>query len=78
MPPNATPTPSPQGCVDPNGDGKVNGGDIAVMARALFTRPGDRRWNPVADVNHDGQVDLMDLFLVIKSMHNKACRHIQD
>jgi hypothetical protein len=74
----ATNTPSPQGCLDLNGDGKVSGRDVAIVARALFTHPGNRRWNPVADVNHDGQVNLTDLFLVIKSMQNKACRTMID
>ncbi len=30
------------------------------------------RWNPVADVNHDGRVSL--LFIVISSLHNRNSR----
>jgi Ca2+-binding EF-hand superfamily protein len=61
-------------CLDLNGDGKVDGRDIAIVARALFTRPGSRHWNPVADVDHDGKVTLHDLFLVIRSSQDRECR----
>ena len=72
--PAATNTPSPQGCVDLNGDGKTSGRDVSIVARALFTEAGNRRFNPVSDVNKDGRVNLTDLFMVIKSLTNPACR----
>jgi len=65
-----TPTPAPSACLDLNGDGRVDGGDISIVARALFSEPGDG----VADVNGDGKVDLVDLFLVIRSSHHKQCQ----
>jgi len=71
--PSATGTPSPQGCLDLNDDGKVDGRDISIVARALFSSPGNRRWNPAADVNGDEKVTLADLFLVIESSHDREC-----
>jgi len=66
--PTATFTPT-SGCFgDVNGDGKVTGRDVAIVARALA-----RQDNPDADVNHDGKVSLLDLTLVIKAMHANAC-----
>ena len=61
-------------CLDLNGDGKVTGRDIAIVARAMPSEPDDRRWNPDADVNHDGVVDLADLKAVLLSLHDKSCR----
>jgi len=70
-----TSTPSPHGCFDfdINKDGKVDGRDISIVARALFSSPGNRRWNPAADVNGDEKVTLADLFLVIESSHDREC-----
>ena len=70
--PSVTSTPSP--CLDLNGDGKVDGRDISIVARALFSEPGNRRWNPAADVNGDGKVTLADLFRVIDSSQDRECR----
>jgi hypothetical protein len=49
---------------DVNGDGIVNLRDVAIMAAAWGTTPGDFRWNELADVNKDGVVNLRDLLLV--------------
>jgi hypothetical protein len=46
----------------------VTGRDVAIVARDLF-----RSQNPAADVNHDGKTNLIDLKLVIKAMHARAC-----
>jgi len=74
--PSVTSTPSPHGCFDfdINKDGKVDGRDIAIVARALFTEEGDRRWNQAADVNGDEKVTLADLFRVIESSHDRECK----
>ena len=69
--PTATATPSQ--CLDIDGDGRVTGRDVSIVARALFSRPGQPRWNPVADVNHDGRVDLRDLLMVVRSLLNPVC-----
>jgi len=79
-PPPATPTPEPihtpsptpepdpttNDCdADINGDGAVTAKDVAAAAKAQPSSPGDRRWNPAADVNHDGEVDHHDVLLVV-------------
>ena len=64
----------PSMCEDLNGDGKVTGRDVSIVARALFSQPGDKRWNPIADLNHDDAVDLGDLKAVIDSLHDEDCR----
>jgi hypothetical protein len=50
--------------VDVTGDGVVNVLDQSVILGAFDSRPGDQRWNPLADVNGDGVVDQKDLNLV--------------
>jgi len=47
---------------------------VAVVARALFSQPGSRRWNPAADLNNDQRISLLDLFIVISSLHDRDCR----
>ena len=53
---------------DLNGDETMDGRDIRVVARALFSQPGELHWNPTADVNRDGRVDLRDLFVISRSI----------
>ena len=60
-------------CADLNGDGKVTGRDVAIVARALPSEPGHKRWNPDADLNGDGFVDLGDLKAILLSLHDDAC-----
>jgi hypothetical protein len=57
----------------PNGwpDGKVDLRDIACVARAFGTKPGDTRWNPNADVTGrtgvpDGVIDMRDISAVAR------------
>jgi len=55
---------------DLNNDRKVDSLDLNIVKNALGTNPsypqgtGLRQWNPIADVNKDGHVDLSDLALV--------------
>jgi len=51
---------------DVDGDGSVDGKDIAIAARAFGTSPGDPRWDPRADVNNDGTVDGKDISIIAK------------
>ena len=44
---------------DLNGDGRVNGGDLSVLAASWHTN------NATADINKDGYVDISDLALII-------------
>lgn len=46
---------------DINGDGKIDGRDIATVCKAFGSYPGKRRWNPDADINQDGKIDGKDL-----------------
>ena len=46
--------------VDFNGDGTVNGQDIALMQKAIKSGI----YNPRYDINHDGKVDNADLLIV--------------
>jgi hypothetical protein len=49
---------------DANGDGKVDGKDIAIVAQAFGSYPEHARWNSAADMNGDNIVDSLDLALV--------------
>jgi hypothetical protein len=49
--------------VDINSDGIVNILDIAIVARAFGSTPGDLRWNPVADINSDNSINILDIEL---------------
>jgi hypothetical protein len=51
---------------DVNGDGKVDGKDIAIVSKAYNTRPGDPNWDARADLNGDLKVDGKDLAIVNK------------
>jgi hypothetical protein len=52
---------------DINKDGKANLQDLATLAKAYGTKPGDAKWNPAADINGDGKVNLMDLAILAKN-----------
>jgi hypothetical protein len=41
--------------------------DIAIVAKALGTIPGDQNWNPIADLNGDVRVDMKDIAIVAKA-----------
>lgn len=46
---------------DLNEDGKVDMRDIATVARAYGSKPGDPNWNPRADLNGDGFINMTDV-----------------
>jgi hypothetical protein len=52
---------------DINGDFNVTNADVAVLTNAYGSSYGDARWNPNADINGNGVVDLRDL--VILALH---------
>jgi uncharacterized protein (DUF2141 family) len=54
---------------DLNGDGKVDMRDIAIVAKAFNTIPGDLYWNPIADITGDGKVDMKDIAIVAKAFN---------
>jgi hypothetical protein len=49
---------------DINGDFKVGLPDLVLLAQAYGSTPGSPRWNPNADLNNNGIVDLTDLVTV--------------
>ncbi|MBT9141599.1 MAG: hypothetical protein DDT30_02199 [Dehalococcoidia bacterium] len=52
---------------DATGDGKVDTFDLSTVARAFNTGKGDAGWNPEADLNQVGIVDIFDLVLVARN-----------
>jgi parallel beta-helix repeat protein len=62
---------------DINHDLKVDMKDIATVAKAFGTSPGDPKWNPSADITGtvplvpDGKVDMRDIGLVAKNFGKK-------
>jgi len=51
---------------DLNEDGKVNILDIALVANAWGTHPGEPRWNPKCDLDGNGIVNIIDITLVAR------------
>jgi hypothetical protein len=51
---------------DLNGDGFVNILDIAMVARAYGTKPGDSNWNALADLDKNGIVNILDISMVAR------------
>jgi len=52
---------------DINCDGIVDEIDICIVQWAFGTYPGHSRWNPDADVNEDGQVQIADIGAMAKA-----------
>jgi len=52
---------------DLNEDGKVDIQDITIFAVAFGSYPGHSRWNPKADVDKNGKVNILDGVLIAKS-----------
>jgi len=53
---------------------RVDFRDVSLVARALGSSPGQPRWNPAADLNHNGRVELGDLFIVVRSSLDQTCQ----
>jgi parallel beta-helix repeat protein len=51
---------------DVNGDGVVNDDDITVVAGAFLSEPGDLRWNPLADMDMNETINIVDVAKVAK------------
>jgi hypothetical protein len=52
---------------DMNSNGVVNIMDLAMVARAYGTRPGDPKWNELVDLNHDNIINILDLIPVARN-----------
>ncbi|MCJ7719718.1 hypothetical protein MUO69_07300 [Candidatus Bathyarchaeota archaeon] len=51
--------------LDFNGDGRIGSGDLSIMLTSFGSRPGDSRWNPIADIVADNKIDVKDLQLLL-------------
>jgi hypothetical protein len=47
---------------DIDGDFKIGLTDLQILAAAYGSKPGDPNWNPNADIDNSGTVNLQDLF----------------
>ena len=65
---DATATVPAQMPADTNGDGQINCTDIAVVKASFGKRTGQPGFDPRADVNHDGIVDVRDLAAVSQKL----------
>jgi hypothetical protein len=52
---------------DMDHNGKIDMKDVATVARAFSTQPGDINWNPAADLDSSGRVDMRDIAIVAKA-----------
>ncbi|MCV2351249.1 M12 family metallo-peptidase [Paucibacter sp. Y2R2-4] len=60
--------------VDPNGDGVIDCADLAIVKASFGKRAGQAGFDPRADVNKDGAVDLRDLSAVTRLLPaNSTC-----
>lgn len=48
---------------DLNGDGYISQADMDIINTSFGTKPGDLYWNPDADLNHSGDIDILDAIL---------------
>jgi len=58
---------------DANGDNVIDGKDIAILLAAYGTRRGQRRYDPRADFNDDGKVDIADANL-LPATETRGCQ----
>lgn len=49
---------------DVTGDEIVDVEDLTICSLALWSEPGDPDWNPIADLNNDGIIDIFDLVII--------------
>ena len=63
---DSTYDPALPGNVDNTGSSSnlVNNADVLKLEQALGTRPGDRKWNPVCDLDRNNVVDTRDLMIL--------------
>ena len=49
-------------------DGKVSIRDVMGAALAFYSHPGHSRWNPVADIDKDDVVTIIDIVLIVQNL----------
>lgn len=57
---------------DLDGDYEVKIKDIAIVARAFGSKPGDPNWEPNADINNDGEIKIYDVATVARQFGKTA------
>jgi sugar lactone lactonase YvrE len=57
---------------DANGDNIVESVDLIMLKQAFNTGPGDALWDPRADFNCDGWVDVFDLDLLVRNFKKRG------
>jgi parallel beta-helix repeat protein len=57
---------------DVNNDGIVNIIDIATVAKAFWSMPGDARWNPLAEMDMNETINILDISKVAKEFGKKT------
>ncbi len=53
---------------DVSGDGKVNCADVSIVKSSFGTHTGQPGYNAAADLNNDGTVNILDLFIVSRQL----------
>lgn len=51
---------------DLNGDGTINIIDIALVAKAYGSKPGDENWNEIADMDKNREINIIDIATIAK------------
>jgi uncharacterized protein (DUF2141 family) len=46
--------------------------DVGTVVKAFGSVPGHPKWNPIADINGDGKVDMKDIGTVVADF-GKTC-----
>lgn len=57
---------------DLNCDNQVNSLDEGILRKYMGSRSGDKKWNPAADLNNDGVIDLKDSQLFFAEYQGRA------
>jgi hypothetical protein len=63
---------------DINGDGKVNLADVQAFAPTYMSQRGDPNYNPAADFNHNGVINLYDAKALMHNVELSSPRLPQD
>ena len=52
--------------LDFDGDGQIGPRDLSIMLSSYGSHPGDPRWNPIADIVADNEIDGKDLTIFLR------------
>ena len=57
---------------DLNDDGEVNTSDLDASAASFGSYPRHPRWNPTADINIDGRINVIDMTLIARTVEKQS------